>query len=60
MRMTRIIGILCSALLLAGGHHAWGQADPSAKLIEGAKKEGEVMVYGTMSLEAANVLNARF
>jgi len=60
MKIARCIGIVCSTLLLFGWHHAWGQTDPTAKLIEGAKKEGEVIIYGTMSLEAVNALNAKF
>jgi iron(III) transport system substrate-binding protein len=39
---------------------AWGQSDQTAKLIESAKKEGQVIVYGTMSLADANQLNTKF
>lgn len=60
MKITRSIGIICLSLLLLAWHHAWGQTDSTAKLIEGAKKEGEVIIYGTMSLEAVNALNAKF
>ena len=60
MKITRSIGIICSSLLLLAWHHAWGQTDSIAKLIDGAKKEGEVVIYGTMSLEAVNALNAKF
>ena len=60
MKIAKSIGIVCLALLLLGWHHAWGQTDSTAKLIEGAKKEGEVVVYGTMSLEAVTALNGRF
>ncbi len=38
----------------------WAQSDQTAKLIEGAKKEGEVIVYGTMALADVNQLNAKF
>ena len=60
MKIARSIGIFSLTLLLLGWHHAWGQAEQTAKLIEAAKKEGEVVIYGTMSLEAVNLLNARF
>ena len=60
MKFARRIGIFSLTLLLLSWHHAWGQAEQTAKLIEGARKEGEVVIYGTMSLEAVNFLNARF
>lgn len=60
MKLAKCLAILFTYLLCPGLPHAWGQADHGAKLIEGAKKEGEVVVYGTMSLEAANLLHARF
>jgi iron(III) transport system substrate-binding protein len=60
MGNSRRITIFSLSLLLIGFRAAWGQSEHTAKLIEGAKKEGEVIVYGTMSLEAVNLLNARF
>ena len=60
MRITTSISILALSFLLLGFHYAWGQTEHTTKLIEAAKKEGEVIIYGTMSLEAANLLNARF
>jgi len=39
---------------------ALAQASPTAKLIEAAKKEREVVVYGTMDLRTANVLHDKF
>jgi iron(III) transport system substrate-binding protein len=60
MGITRRITIFCLIFSFTSFQGAWGQSDYTAKLIEGAKKEGEVIVYGTMSLEAANLLNARF
>jgi iron(III) transport system substrate-binding protein len=60
MKMGKRIGIIGFTLLVLGGRDGWAQNEPTAKLIEGAKKEGEVVVYGTMSLEAANLLHARF
>jgi len=60
MKIAKSIGIFSLTLFLFGGYHAWGQVEQNAKLIEAAKKEGEVVVYGTMSVEAANLLHARF
>jgi len=60
MGIARHITILSLSFLLTSFQGAWGQSEHTAKLIEGAKKEGEVIVYGTMSLEAVNLLNARF
>ena len=37
-----------------------GQSGSAAKLIEGAKKEREVVIYGTMDLRSANQLNDKF
>jgi len=53
-----IIALLVSSFL--GIPCARAQAQQTANLIEGAKKEGEVIVYGTMSLADANQLNAKF
>jgi len=44
------IGVLC----------AWGQTKPNVKLIEEAKKEGEVVFYAGMSPAEANVMQAKF
>jgi iron(III) transport system substrate-binding protein len=60
MKLTKPLAILFTFLTLCGSSHSWGQSDTTAKLIEGAKKEGEVVVYGTMSLEAVTALNGRF
>jgi iron(III) transport system substrate-binding protein len=38
----------------------WPQAVDTAKLIEGAKKEGELVIYGTTDLRQATLLNDRF
>ena len=51
------IFLVCSFL---GIPSARSQSQHTANLIEGAKKEGEVVVYGTMSLPDANQLNAKF
>jgi iron(III) transport system substrate-binding protein len=60
MAITARTTIFSLIFLFLSFQGAWGQSERTAKLIEGAKKEGEVIVYGTMSLEAANLLNARF
>jgi iron(III) transport system substrate-binding protein len=56
MKIAQIRAVFTFAFLLLNWHHA---ASQDAKLIEAAKKEGEVVVYGTMSLEAANFLHTR-
>lgn len=38
----------------------WSQSSDTAKLIEGAKKEGELVIYGTTDLRQANILNDKF
>jgi iron(III) transport system substrate-binding protein len=60
MRITGSMITFSLLFLLVAFQAAWGQSEYTAKLIEGAKKDGEVIVYGTMSLEAVNLLNARF
>lgn len=56
MKIRQISVIFSLVLLLLPWQHASSQ---DAKLIEAAKKEGQVIVYGTMSLEAANLLHTR-
>jgi iron(III) transport system substrate-binding protein len=38
----------------------WGQSAETAKLIEGAKKEGELLIYGTTDLRQSNLINEKF
>jgi iron(III) transport system substrate-binding protein len=45
---------------LIGTPCVWGQSGHTAKLIEGAKREKEVVIYGTMDLRVANLLNDKF
>ena len=45
---------------LIGTQCGWGQSGHTAKLIEGAKREKEVIIYGTMDLRGANLLNDKF
>ncbi len=53
---------MCKAILslftvwLAGEPQAWCQSADTAKLIEEAKKEKELTIYGGMDLRDANVL----
>jgi iron(III) transport system substrate-binding protein len=56
----RIGSLLFLALSLIRAPLASAQADQSAKLVQAAKKEGEVIVYGTMALADVNQLNAKF
>jgi hypothetical protein len=39
---------------------AWAQSSPNAKLIEAAKKEGEVIYYTTMTLDQSKSVADRF
>ena len=45
---------------LIGTQCGWGQSGHTAKLIEEAKREKEVIIYGTMDLRGANLLNDKF
>jgi len=39
---------------------AWAQSGETAKLIEGAKKEGELVIYGTTDLRQSLLINEKF
>jgi iron(III) transport system substrate-binding protein len=39
---------------------AWSQPTDTAAVIEGAKKEGELIIYGTTDLRQATILNEKF
>jgi len=39
---------------------AWSQPTDTAAVIEGAKKEGELVIYGTTDLRQATILNDKF
>ncbi|MBI2989223.1 MAG: extracellular solute-binding protein [Deltaproteobacteria bacterium] len=52
--------ILFSCLCLQGVPWAWGQSADTAKLTEGAKKEGELVIYGSMNLRDANLIMGKF
>jgi iron(III) transport system substrate-binding protein len=56
---------LLAAFVFAGAlfhraENAWSQAAHTAALIEGAKKEGELVIYGTTDLRQATIMNDRF
>ena len=52
--------ILLIGLLLLGPGQVWSQSADIAKLIEGAKKEGELVIYGTTDLRQASLINTKF
>ena len=51
--------VLCS-MLLRCADRAWTQPIDPAALIEGARKEGELVIYGTTDLRQATILNDKF
>jgi iron(III) transport system substrate-binding protein len=57
-------GLLTAGLLvgviLSHSAPVWSQASDTARLIEGAKKEGELVIYGTTDLRQATLINERF
>jgi iron(III) transport system substrate-binding protein len=57
-----ILGLcaLLAALYLPPAVAAWAQANPDPKLIEGAKKEGELIWYTTMTLDQSKQVVDRF
>lgn len=57
-RRRTIAATLALALFLPIA--AWGQASPSSKLIEAAKKESEVVYYTTMTLDQSKAVTDRF
>ena len=57
--------VLAASLFLAGlglpqREPAWCQSPETAKLIAGAKKEGELVLYGTTDTRQATLLNEKF
>jgi ABC-type Fe3+ transport system substrate-binding protein len=59
LRVLFVFIVLISALFLSFAS-AWSQSTDTAALIEGAKKEGELVIYGTTDLRQATILNDRF
>src|SRR5258706_14332550 len=59
MQWCRILKVLL-VLALIFPASAWAQGSPNAKLIEAAKKEGEVIYYTTMTLDQSKSVADRF
>ena len=60
---TRFFVALVTAFILfpiLGFHRAEGQINPDPKLVEGAKKEGEMIFYTTMTLDQSKEVVDRF
>lgn len=63
LRVTTILTLLILQpfnLLTLEPYHSWSQGSPDPKLIEGAKKEGEVVWYTTMTLDQSKQVADRF
>lgn len=58
-RLSLHVLVLFAACVI-GVPFSWSQAIQTARLIEAAKREREVMIYGTMDLRTANLLNEKF
>ena len=59
-RFTRMLGFYLAAAVCLSTVAAWAQANPDPKLIEGAKKEGEMIWYTTMTLDQSKQVVDRF
>ena len=59
-RRALITLIIFSCLLVQLPESAWAQSGETAKLIEGAKKEGELVIYGTTDLRQSLLINEKF
>jgi iron(III) transport system substrate-binding protein len=60
---TRLFVALVTAFILfpiLGFHRAEGQINPAPRLVEGAKKEGEMIFYTTMTLDQSKEVVDRF
>ncbi len=55
-----LLGLIVLSLLWHQPQWAWSQSAEPAKLIAGAKKEGELVIYGTTDLRQATLLNDKF
>jgi len=58
--LTRVLGFCAVAICCLTAVTAWAQANPDPKLIEGAKKEGELIWYTTMTLDQSKQVVDRF
>ncbi|HMF49953.1 MAG TPA: hypothetical protein VK603_14975, partial [Candidatus Saccharimonadales bacterium] len=57
---SRIIFFALVLVVLSNMPAAWGQADHTKPLIEGAKKEGKLVWYTALSIQDAELLTRRF
>ena len=55
----RIVAV-CSLGLLVIPAVSWPQSNPDPKIIQGAKKEGQLVYYTTMTLDQSRVTVDRF
>jgi iron(III) transport system substrate-binding protein len=55
-----LLALMILAGVLIGGADVRSQPSDTTALIEGAKKEGELVIYGTTDLRQATILNDRF
>ncbi len=55
-----IIGVLASALFLLQAQLSFAQSSPDPKLVEAAKKEGEIVWYTSMAIDQSKVVLDRF
>jgi ABC-type glycerol-3-phosphate transport system substrate-binding protein len=60
MRPALLALIVIVSVSLHGLDRAWSQPADTAAVIEGAKKEGEPVIYGTTDLRQATILNDKF
>ena len=56
--LITLISFLCLWIQLP--QSAWTQTGDTTKLIEAAKKEGELVIYGTTDLRQSNLINEKF
>src|SRR5262245_15569081 len=62
MKRLRVIESIFSFLVwwLVGMPCVWGQSGHTATLVDRAKRAKEVVIYGTMDLRGANLLNDKY
>ena len=58
LRLLSALVVLCSPWLLPAW--AWAQSKEITKLIEGAKREKELVIYGTTDLRQSTIINDKF
>src|SRR5262245_38455240 len=60
MRAALLAFIVIVSVSPQGLDRVWSQPTDTAAVIEGAKKEGELVIYGTTDLRQATLLNDKF